>query len=148
MTEQIRILGQKQVEMANNRLTQCLQEPGKWQISFNIFQQDRSFDQNSAYWMWLTKMAVSFSRRGRPTTKDELHDLMRHKFLGYMPKRKFKSKEPLDIPLQLKSTTDLSKLEMSEYMVKVEAWGIENGCMPECFAIVCFDYEQYKEARQ
>ena len=81
----------------------------------------RSLDQNSLYWRWLSVLAESFSKRGGKYTKDDMHDLMRHKFIGY-ESRKIGNTELKD---QLKSTTKLTKSEMSDYMTQIEVWASE-----------------------
>lgn len=117
--------------------------PGAYfQITWKPWEGKRSLDQNSLYWMWLGLMAKHFSRKAGPFSKDDMHDLMRHHHLGYVDKQISKTK----IASQLKSTTDLSTKEMSEYMTKVEAWCAQNGLLlprPEDQEHV---YNMYREA--
>ena len=100
----------------------------------------RSTDQNSLYWKWLSVMAETFTKKGHKATKDEMHELMRFKFLGTEDLMVGKTR----IEGQLKSTTKLTKNEMSEYMTKIEAWAIGCGVilpMPEDN-----EYMVYREA--
>ncbi len=100
----------------------------------------RSTDQNSLYFLWLDTLAKNFTKRGRPVSKDDMHDLMRHKFLGYEQKTIGQTK----LNDQLKSTTKLNKSEMSEYMTKIEAWAIDcNVLLP---IPADNEYQKYREA--
>ena len=85
----------------------------------------RSLNQNSLYWMWLKQMADHFSKKAGPYCDEEMHDLMRHLYLGYEDKRIGNTV----IGNQLCSTKDLEPGLMSEYMSKIEAWAVDNGCL-------------------
>lgn len=111
------------------------------EVIIRPWKEKRSLDQNSLYWLWLRKMAKHFSKR-ETFTDEDMHDLMRHQFLGYEDKQISKTK----IVSQLKSTTKLNVKEMSEYMLKVESWAAQNGCLlprPEDQDHV---YNMYREA--
>jgi len=72
----------------------------------------RSIDQNSRYWKLLTELG-----RKLGYSSDEMHDLMRFKFL--------RSKIEIEgeaMPL-LKSTTKLNVAEMAAYQQDIEIWG-------------------------
>jgi hypothetical protein len=89
-------------------------------------------------------MADYFSIKGAQYTEDDMHDLCRHKFLGY-ENRKIGNTE---IVSQLKSTAagKIGKAEMSEYMHQIEVWCTELGCYlpyPEDN-----EYTHYRKARQ
>jgi len=102
----------------------------------------RSNDQNSLYFQWMGVMAREFTKKGRAVSKDQMHELMKYKFLG----TEYVRVGNTDLPDRLKSTTKLNKGEMSEYMNKVEAWALDCGVqlpMPEDN-----DYMAYREARQ
>lgn len=86
----------------------------------------RTVSANNLYWDWLGQMAQHFSRKAGPFGKDDIHDLMRHKFLGYQPARIIGRTE---IPAKLRSTTDLSKGEMCHYMSQIDAWSADHGCL-------------------
>jgi len=87
------------------------------------FGETRSLNQNGLYWQWMGLQAKHFSKNGSSFDKDDMHDMMRHKFLGYEDRRIGKT----IISNQLKSTTKLSKGEMFEYMEKVDAWSVDMG---------------------
>jgi len=83
-----------------------------WMVT--IFEQTpkRSLDQNSRYWKLLTELG-----RKLGYSSDEMHDLMRFKFL--------RSKIEIEgeaMPL-LKSTTKLNVAEMAAYQQDIEIWG-------------------------
>lgn len=87
---------------------------------------NRSISQNGLYWMWMADLAMSFNRRAKDDSewsKDDMHDLMRHKFLGYENKTIGSTElQPL-----LKSTTKLDKGEMHHYMTQIDVWAQEVG---------------------
>ena len=126
---------------------QSLMQTGK-RYRITIAEYDkRSLPQNNLYWEWMTQMALFFGGKGATNIKGEkinsedMHDLMRHNYLGYVEKQVGKTK----LAPQLRSTTELTKAEMSEYMLKVEVWAAENRCLlprPEDN-----EYTQYREAR-
>lgn len=86
---------------------------------------NRSLSQNGLYWMWMATLAESFNARSKDGewSKDDMHDLMRHKFLGYESKVIGKT-ELKDI---LRSTTKLLKNEMFHYMTQIDVWATEVG---------------------
>ena len=86
---------------------------------------NRSISQNGLYWMWMGQLAESFNARSKDGqwSKDDMHDLMRHKFLGYESKTIGKT-ELKDI---LRSTTKLLKGEMHQYMTQIDAWAVDVG---------------------
>tara|TARA_R110002020_G_scaffold292877_1_gene508307 strand:- start:1169 stop:1576 length:408 start_codon:yes stop_codon:yes gene_type:complete len=84
----------------------------------------RTLNQNGLYWQWMTKMAKYFSDE-KKFTKDDIHDLMRHKFLGYEDR----VINNTVIAHQLKSTTACLTGEMFAYMEKVDAWSADMGCL-------------------
>ena len=88
-------------------------------------------------------MADHFSTKGNQFTDDDMHDLCRHKHLGYETKVIGNT----EIRDQLRSTADghISKADMAEYMHKVDIWATELGCYlphPEDN-----EYTKYREAR-
>lgn len=114
---------------------------GYLEVIIRPWKAKRSLDQNSLYWMWVGILAKHFSKK-IPVSKEGMHDILRHKHLGYEDKHIGNTL----IPGQLKSTTDLTVPEMSEYMTKVEAWAAEHGCLlprPEDQDHV---YNMYREA--
>lgn len=98
---------------------------GPLRISVSPLRDKRSNSANNLYWKWLTVMAQHFSRNGQSFTKDDMHDLMRHRFLGYEAKTIGKT----EIQPQLKSTAELDTAQMCEYMTKIDAWCADHGCL-------------------
>lgn len=93
----------------------------------------RSLPQNRMMWDWLTDMALYFSAKGGTNdkgellTKDDMHDIMRHKFLGYETVKRTIGKTVIE-EYKLKSTASLEKGEMHEYLTKMDQWALEHGC--------------------
>lgn len=83
----------------------------------------RTLSQNALYWRWMSDMSTHFTKRGYPLTKDDAHDLMRHKFLGHQTRTIGQTEVT-----KLRSTTDLDKSEMSAYMTQIDAWCVDRGC--------------------
>ena len=111
-------------------------------VYYEAYTDPRTRSQNNLYWMWCEEMANYYSRRDTPFTKDDMHDLMRHHFLGY----ENKTIGNTTLERQLVSTTGLKKPEMSEYMHKIEQWNTDNGLLLTIPADN--EYRKYKEARQ
>jgi len=126
------------------------------EIVVRQFKAKRSTPANALYWQWLTVMAKYFSGRkininaDEPDlepeyiitsyNKDDMHDLCRHKFLGYEDKLIGKT----IIGHQLKSTTGLDVSQMHIYMLQIDIWAQDLGCYlprPEDS-----DYEKYRSA--
>jgi len=101
----------------------------------------RTRAQNNLYWRWLGILARDLSSPVARHTKDDMHDMLRHKYLGY---------EDVQIGDELVSrlisTTRLQKQEMSEYMQKVEAWSTDMGVILPVPADN--EYAKYREAAQ
>lgn len=110
-------------------------------VYYEPWKDPRTRSQNNLYWMWMEEMANFYSRRDSQHTKDDMHDLMRHKFLGYTDKQVGNT----FIERQLVSTTDLPKTDMSEYMHKIEQWNTDQGLLLTIPAHN--EYMKYKEAR-
>lgn len=85
----------------------------------------KSRSANALYRIWLRAMAEKFSNSKHQFTEDEMHDLMRHKFLGYEDKMIGKTV----IKDQLKSTKDSDSHEFMVYMEQVDHWAVDNGCL-------------------
>jgi hypothetical protein len=94
------------------------------EIVYRPLKSRRTLSQNDLYWQWMEDLSVYFTRNGRPLTKDDAHDLMRHIHLGYTSKTIGKT----EIGPFLRSTKTLSTAEMGEYMDRVDAWAIDMGC--------------------
>lgn len=85
----------------------------------------RSLSQNNLYWVWLKALADKFSEKSGPYSKEDMHDLMRHLYLGYEDRRIGNTV----IGHQLSSTSDLEPGNMAEYLSKIEAWAADHGCL-------------------
>ena len=112
------------------------------QVEIKPYKPKRKLSQNNLYWSWLTTLAKHFSKKAPPYHAEQMHDLMRHKFLGY----ENQIIGSTEIKGQLISTASLESPAMSEYMTKIEAWAADMGCLLPVLA--CKEYENYREAQQ
>ena len=112
-------------------------------LKYEPWTEPRTKSQLGLYRIWLRHMADYFSIKGATYPDDDMHDLCRHKFLGYEDKKIGHT----EIVQQLKSTAQgkLGKAEMSEYMHKVEVWCTELGCYLPYPAEN--EYTKYRSAR-
>lgn len=94
-------------------------------VKVEEYKPPRSLSANALYWMWMTELSNYFKGKGRTETKDDMHDLMRHKFLGWNDAR-YIGKTKID--RTLRSTAKLNKSEMCHYMEKISSWAAEVGC--------------------
>jgi len=129
----------EQLQQCFRFLAQSMPEKG-WRIIFEEWRDKRSLNASNLYWQWLTLMAEHFSRGGKKFTKDDMHDLMRHQFLGYEDKIVGSTK----ISQQLASTANLDTSQMYHYMTKIDAWAADHGCLLPHPADA--EYAQYREA--
>jgi hypothetical protein len=83
----------------------------------------RTLDQNSLFWMWCEQLAQYLCSKGRAITKDEVHDLMCHKFLGY-DERTIGGEEVIT----LRGTSKLQKGEFHHFLEQMDAQAVEWGC--------------------
>lgn len=86
----------------------------------------RSMNQNSLFHVWCDELANSFTKRskdGKVFGKDEMKVIVKHKFLGYDEIKIGNT----DIPPQLKTTSNLEKGVMFEFMNNVERWASDCG---------------------
>jgi hypothetical protein len=141
MTEYWRAQTPEQLQSCFNFLRQCMPEQGL-RIEWEPWKEKRSLSANNLYWQWLTVLAAHFSRGGKAFSKDDMHDLMRHQFLGYVEKTIGSTTlQPL-----LASTTELNVTQMCHYMTKIDAWSADHGCLLPHPADG--EYSKYKEANQ
>lgn len=81
----------------------------------------RSLKANALYRMWCDKLALIFSEKMEGSLSgDDLHDICRHKFLGYTDTVIGNT----TIKGQLTSTTKLDKGDFFDYMSKVDDWAL------------------------
>ena len=123
------------VDLKNEPLTRPLE------VKIQPYKVKRSLDQNALYWKWMKQLADHFNTKlENPLTQEDMHDLMRHNFLGYEDKVINKTQ----INSQLRTTTKLTRTEFMDYMTKIDVWAQANGVLlvhPEDS-----DYANYKEA--
>jgi hypothetical protein len=87
----------------------------------------RSLPQNALYWEWMTYIADHINKRNSSDfNKDDLHDRMRHDFLGYNAPRQIGS---TTVKERLKTTTELTTGEMYHYMSQIDAWAASVGIL-------------------
>lgn len=129
-------------------------------IKWSVIGDKRSNSANGLYWLWLTTMAESFTKKeernykrrldtygksavkGDSYTKDQIHQLMCFKFL----KTEDVVIRDTVIPNQLRSTAKLSVPEFCEYMTQIEAWAMRSGIpLPHPPAN---EYTEYWQAQQ
>jgi hypothetical protein len=86
---------------------------------------NKSVSQNNLFWMWMTEMANYFASRGvENSTKDQMHDLMCHKFLGNITVTVGKTEIT-----RLKSLRDLDKGDMLHFMRQIDEWSADHGVL-------------------
>ena len=117
-------------------------DQGPVMIYYEPWKDPRTRSQNNLYWMWLEEMANFYSRPMKQYDQEDMHDLMRHQFLGYDDK----TIGSTTVKRQLKRTKKLSKEAMSEYMTQIEAWNTEHGLLLTIPSMN--EYFKYREARQ
>ena len=86
---------------------------------------NKSVSQNNLFWMWTTEMANYFASKGvENSTKDQMHDLMCHKFLGNITVTVGKTEIT-----RLKSLRDLDKGDMLHFMRQIDEWSADHGVL-------------------
>lgn len=86
---------------------------------------NRSISQNNLFWMWMTEMANYFASKGvENSTKDQMHDLMCHKFLGSITVTVGKTQIT-----RLKSLRDLDKGDMLHFLRQIDEWSADHGLL-------------------
>jgi len=86
---------------------------------------NKSVSQNNLFWMWMTEMANYFASKGvENSTKDQMHDLMCHKFLGSITVTVGKTEIT-----RLKSLRDLDKGDMLHFMRQIDEWSADHGLL-------------------
>lgn len=89
---------------------------GKHSISIEKFRDGRSSSQNRYYWgIIVNGLASEFGY-----FRDEIHQLLRQKFLGYTRENPVTGKTEQFV----RSTTDLSTDEMEQYLESIRVWAL------------------------
>lgn len=99
------------------------------QIEIKPWAPPRTLSANALYWRWLTTLAAHLSTPKQHWTKDDLHDICRHKFIGYRSNARRFLSDGSQLPPQLKTTTELTKSEMCHYMTQIDSWAISLDCL-------------------
>lgn len=84
----------------------------------------RMFLQNVLYWQWFIVMGEYFIECGYVFIKDDVYDLMCYKFFGY----EIKIVGQIEI-IKLCSIIELDKGEMIDYMMQIDNWCVDYGCL-------------------
>ena len=88
------------------------------------YKKDRSNQQNKSYW----KLCVEpLSNYLEGYTKEEVHDLLKFKFLSEVRYVKNRSGMMEEVKVT-KSTVSLSTVEFNEYMENIRIWASQLGC--------------------
>ena len=120
----------KSDEIKNNCIKEILDLPAEpvMLVIIEPYKKKRSIDSNSLYWKW-----VDIISKDTGYTKDELHDMLRSKFLPII-EREVKLKGNVQQLRELTSTAKLNSKEFSEYMTEIEMLAISLDirlCYPE-----------------
>ena len=107
-----------QEDADKKRLYQVLKnlKNGVYKINIQKVKNIRSLSQNKYY--WAVVVAVLASEVGY--YRDEMHMLLRRKFLGYTKTNPITGEEDVFA----KSTTDLNTQEMEDYLENIRVWAI------------------------
>ncbi len=117
---------QKMHEFASLKVDQFRNADQTCYVQVERYESPRSLKANRLYWMWLEQISKHLTAKGHSTNKRDLHDLMRHKFLGWSKARMVGKTE---IGATLKSTRDLKPKEFCYFMEQVEHWAHDVGCI-------------------
>lgn len=141
--EQRIVIATPEGQQAALRAILDLDASSPWEVTIAPHRPRRSVSANALYWKWLTQLADHFSRKGNKYTREDLHDVMRHKFLGSTEPRMVGN---ILIPAQIRSTKKLNTSEFCEYMTRIDAWALDQGVY--LVTPAASQYAEYKEARQ
>ena len=87
------------------------------EVVIRPYKRNRTVEQNDYYWAVLTHISQETGY-----TKDDLHDMMRYKFLG------MQKKEVAGVVIEyLPSTTKLKVGDMADYITQIDQWSAERG---------------------
>ena len=114
------------IDYVTKNVDRIIGDGGDACIKVERYEKKRTLPANALYWQWMSFMAAHYSGKGVALSKDDMHDLMRHKFLGWTNARKVGNTH---IGATLKSTSKLSNGEMCRYMEQVSAWASNFGVM-------------------
>lgn len=93
------------------------------EVEYKPYVERRSLSQNAHIHALFEDIAVYFTQKGHPLTKDQAKELMKYKFLG--------TKDVVIgntvIPDQLVKTSSLDKGEMSRFIEEIIEWALDHG---------------------
>lgn len=113
------------LDNATNVMRQMLEDNG-W-LKVEVKAGNRSLDQNSLYWVWIAQITEFVNeKKGSDFNTNEMHEWMKHTFLGYEDAKVIGK---VEIPIQLRSTSKLTKSEMFDYMEKIDMYWAQLGCL-------------------
>jgi hypothetical protein len=95
----------------------------KWCVVIEKYAKQRSVEQNSLYWKWMSVIAEA-KPQGILMGRDKWHYAFAIMFLEPVEIPDLRTGEVRQCP---RSTKSLNTGEFSEYMNKIEEWAIENG---------------------
>jgi len=112
------IIYNSQENADKKRLYQVLKnlQSGVYKVTLQKIKDSRSLNQNKYY--WAVVVSVLASEVGY--FKDEMHMVLRRKFLGYTRTNPITGEQEMFA----KSTTDLNTQEMEEYLEAIRVWAI------------------------
>jgi hypothetical protein len=117
----VRIQDAEQIEQRLNVLAERLRLSWDFEVECEVhcrvYQDRRSRAQNRLYWEHLSILARELSTDMQRLSKDDMHDMLRNRFLGMETVR-----IAGDTVTRLPSTTKLQRGEMYHYMEQVIAW--------------------------
>lgn len=103
-------------------------EPRVWRFVFGENEDDRTLLQNKFYWAALLRQVSEQARvAGQQYTAEAWHELGKRQFLGYeVIKAPVAGRKRVQVYRRLRSTTDLSVKQMSEYLDRFIAFAADD----------------------
>ena len=115
----------KRTEAFNRRIRLVWNGEEPIALLFKPYIEKRSRAQNALYWKWMGILADEFTQKLDVYNKDDIHELMVHKFLG--------TEDRIIVGTVIKDsrirTSRLDRGSMAKYMGKVEAWAADMGVL-------------------
>ena len=99
-------------------------------VKVNLQAATATLDYKAVFWIWMAHLAKCFSERGRETTKyakQQMHDIMCHKFLGYTPERVIGKTTIKPALRTITYPEQLTRPEFYWFMREIEIWASETG---------------------
>ena len=115
MTRQTVIIRDEVLRSRVIDLIRALNLDKPWRIILEPYRKRRSLSQNSLMWCWLNEVAEHVSQH-TGMDADDIHSFFKQKFLPA------KIIEVGEETIEIRSTKNLTTLEMTDYMDKIYAW--------------------------